>query len=545
MPLVETLPAAPRMGEAARRPSGFKGRLVNLVCSPATFWVALVALCVARAYVGLYGVRTFAPDGFIVLDGAWRMLHGQRPHVDFNSMVGAVAYLPTLLGLLLSHETANGFGYGQALVAFALGAWAYALGNGLSAPARACFALCTAIVAVSPAAVGPTPLDIGPGMTYNRLGYALLSLMLLDTLQDRGASQEFRGLSSGVVLGLLAFLKITMLFAGVLVLVGFALLSPRTRRGWLALVGSASVVIFGFLAYLHFRIYMIFKDLAITVGAKHIQLTKIYSYNSIFFEAAVAIALTLGLSAWVAGKGNPATASRIRRAGFLVVALSCLLIFGNFQHSELPLVTFFAIVTLDQTFATTQRTAADPVRTTLLSVGGCFVAVMVLSVMVALLVGIRARLYTVRYARHLATPALDPFVPVALDYFYVDFVNDGLKLLAAHRRPGEHVMSLDFSNAFSFGLHIPPAPGGTTNLQFHGSFDTTHKVPAARLFGASELVMVPVPSLDVDLQRSIEEIYGGYLQAHYHLVGSSAEWMLYRRDRPVSQEFRAGLRTAQ
>ena len=60
----------------------------------------------------MYGVRYYTWDGFLVLDGAWRMLNGQRPHVDFNSIIGPAAYLPTVVGLVLASNTAAGFGYG-------------------------------------------------------------------------------------------------------------------------------------------------------------------------------------------------------------------------------------------------------------------------------------------------------------------------------------------------------------------------------------------------------------------------------------------------
>ena len=63
-------------------------------------------------------MRCYSHDAFMVLDGAWRMLNGQRPHLDFNSMIGPAAYLPTVVGFRLASNTSAGFGYGQALVGF-------------------------------------------------------------------------------------------------------------------------------------------------------------------------------------------------------------------------------------------------------------------------------------------------------------------------------------------------------------------------------------------------------------------------------------------
>jgi hypothetical protein len=85
------------------------------------FWFLLLAMVACRGLVAMYGMRFYPQDGFLVLDGAWRMLNGQRPHVDFNSIIGPAAYLPTLVGFRLASNTAAGFGYGQALVALVLG----------------------------------------------------------------------------------------------------------------------------------------------------------------------------------------------------------------------------------------------------------------------------------------------------------------------------------------------------------------------------------------------------------------------------------------
>src|SRR5260370_40743680 len=74
----------------------------------------ITALCLLRAYTGLSGIQVYSHDAFGTLDGAWRVLHGQKPHADFYSPLGPVIYLLTAFGLLLSHGGAEGFGYSQA-----------------------------------------------------------------------------------------------------------------------------------------------------------------------------------------------------------------------------------------------------------------------------------------------------------------------------------------------------------------------------------------------------------------------------------------------
>jgi hypothetical protein len=121
---------------------------------------------------------------------------------------------------------------------------------------------------------------------------------------------------------------------------------------------------------------------------------------------------------------------------------------------------------------------------------------------------------------------------------YVDLVNDGLRLVNQHRRSGDTIMSLDFSNPFSYALGMAPAPGGATTLHYRGNFsDHSHPAPEF-LLGRASLVIVPVVPTDKGLVKSVPRIYGPYLAAHFGLVGQSAGWRLYRRN-PDQGEYRA------
>src|ERR1051326_7009811 len=117
---------------------------------------------------------------------------------------------------------------------------------------------------------------------------------------------------------------------------------------------------------------------------------------------------------------------------------------------------------------------------------------------------------------------------------YVEFVNDGLSLINRHRRSNETVMALDFSNPFSYALGLKPAPGGATTLHYRGNFSETHHPAPDRLFGQANLVVVPLVPSEKELELSIARIYGPYLAAHYHLIGTSDKWRLYRRDQDSS-----------
>src|SRR4051812_16471017 len=86
------------------------GMAVLLVCL-----VAALLCCAARAYVGLYGMVLYTHDTFAFLDGAWRLMNGQLPHINFYTGLGPVMYLQTAAGLALAHGRAEGFGYAQGM----------------------------------------------------------------------------------------------------------------------------------------------------------------------------------------------------------------------------------------------------------------------------------------------------------------------------------------------------------------------------------------------------------------------------------------------
>jgi hypothetical protein len=137
--------------------------------------------------------------------------------------------------------------------------------------------------------------------------------------------------------------------------------------------------------------------------------------------------------------------------------------------------------------------------------------------------------HSVRAAPHFQAQTLRQFVPVKDDVRYTYIINDGFSLLKLYRKPGERVMALDFANPFSYGLGIPPAPGGSTNLQFDGTFNAKHKVSPEKLFGAADLVMLPKIFSEGSLQFTVPTIYGPFLYSHFQLVAESSDWKLYRR----------------
>jgi hypothetical protein len=58
----------------------------------AVFLCGLFLICGASVFIGTPWFYRYTHDVFVFLDGGWRILHTQRPHVDFFSGVGPVTY---------------------------------------------------------------------------------------------------------------------------------------------------------------------------------------------------------------------------------------------------------------------------------------------------------------------------------------------------------------------------------------------------------------------------------------------------------------------
>ena len=66
------------------------------------FVLPAATLLLATVYIGAVRTHVYGHDIVHLLDGGWRILNGQRPHVDFLCPAGPVTYLAMAAGLTMS-----------------------------------------------------------------------------------------------------------------------------------------------------------------------------------------------------------------------------------------------------------------------------------------------------------------------------------------------------------------------------------------------------------------------------------------------------------
>ncbi len=141
--------------------------------------VFLYVACVAAFGTG--PINQCGNDALLLLDGAWRIVNGQIPHRDFYIALGPLQYMIAAGGIWLTGFTPKGLSVGIAIVGLLVGIWGWRISR-VRMP-RVPALLVTAwlvLTATCPAFLDSTPNTVSCAMIYNRLGYALLAIVLVE-----------------------------------------------------------------------------------------------------------------------------------------------------------------------------------------------------------------------------------------------------------------------------------------------------------------------------------------------------------------------------
>ena len=501
---------------------------------PAGRWLlalsVLVVLSIAglRAWVGLDGVRAYPHDAFVLLDGALRLRAGQVPHQDFYSGLGPLAYLPTVAGIALASGGAQGLAYGQALAGGLIGLWGLALSAQRLRPWLALLVAVTlTLMTVAPLVHGKPALRTTPGMTYNRLAYGLIALVLIESLGraagGRTRAQALGGASTGFILGSLTFLKISSFGIAALLVAALLVCRPQTRARWSGLVLGWTVASTGWIVALDGHLCAMYSDLLLCSKTKQ--------FHPVLGSATLRDAwLTLGLTvaaALVAARRGWRSSARVMLAGLAVAAASAMLLVANFQAGRWPLAAIFGWLVVEDLGVLT-RTRAAWLQVGAMALALLLGAGLVREDLLALVAPLQRRAQV-----HDSSPASFDAAVLAgfrtADAPYVALVNDGLSLLRTHLRPGDTVATLEFSNPFPFALGLAPARGGATWLQFGNNLTDRLGPGPERILAGATLAMLPKDSPESSLDLRVPHAFAPYVAQHFALVAESQSWKLFRR----------------
>lgn len=511
------------------------------------FVIGLACLCALRVAARGLPIMFAGHDMMGRLDGAWRVLNGQRPSLDFYLELGPVVLLIDALGLWLARGAAHGLAYAAALTGFAAGGWMFALARNRLTPGGAMLAgWCCALLVLAPIPLGYSFRTLTEAMIYNRYGYGLLAIILMELLVPlcRGSESRAEGFSSGIALGMCLFLKPTYFLAGAGFLAATCVLRHGAARRVLYAEAGFALVVGAMAVYLRGDLGAYYQDLR-TLAAARMGQAPAQRFLDAAAQAVIPgiLLLTLaalgtraldGVPAW---RAFPGWRWRWTICAVMVAVVGILLVATNFQPAGFPLGFLLAIVMTDAIWADRQVSGVGN--------GRRLIAVFVIAGLLGLpLAGKDAAglaydffksyrpdrpgtvLFTSDSLRTLRM--LGPSSPWDGEE-YAGAVNDGMELLRRSSSAKESVFSLDFSNAFSFGLRRPPARGGSTCLYYRANFNEVVGPAPERIIGDVDLVMVPKDIWDPSTFGGALRVYGPYLDTHYRRVAESRCWVLHRR----------------
>ena len=266
--------------------------------------------------------------------------------------------LISALGLTISGHSVNGIGYGNAVVALVVGSWCFFLGRDrMAATPGVLLSFFLAVLVAAPYPVGTSTFLSSHAMAYNRYGYALLGLLLLESLEvargiNRQRDEWIGGISTGAALSLTLFLKASYFLVGAVVIAVVSLLLWRLARQ--RILG----IVLGFfdgslclLAYLRFDVAAMLGELRMAAGARAGALNpKILLLNTLDQHRSLAHrrAFRFRRCAGVRRSCPPLARVEVAPHRRILFAADCGLISTNAQTDGFPLCAVFALLVANE-----------------------------------------------------------------------------------------------------------------------------------------------------------------------------------------------------
>lgn len=517
--------------------------------------ISLLAICAATFALGVPRLRWGSNDVFICLDGAWRILNGQRPVLDFYAAKGPAWLMLNAAALALAGNDARALCYGSTIVAVLISAWAFFVLRRRMEPAP-CFVACISIVllAVSPFPLGEYPTFTSFAMTFNRYGFALASLVLLECFLPSSKEDSFRkqfggGFSSGLACAVMFFVKISYGMVGLVLAGASVVLRPRERVRWLGLITGFAIFVLPMLAYLRFGVAAIVREYGFLAAARGSTVTPRLILHRVWqdrFEFMPVLLLTLLVALFVAqGAGRRIT---LAAAGLMAAVGGTLLIMTNSQHGDLPLMAAAALLLVNEVTYAWMRPKTDMggpsvlAALTVLSFGllaaGIPLSMNAAGFGYALADKVRHRDASYHFqAPHLQALEFVEYHAYWARYsngeLFVRYTEEGMDLVKAHSGANESVRSMMNSNPFSYALLRPPPPGGAVDINF-ATVSEKSMPPLKFILGDVDLILIPkLPTAEQD--ETIELVLSTYrdtLESQYLIEAESPHWTLLRKRVP-------------
>jgi hypothetical protein len=518
-------------------------------------FVGLLVICGITALIGIAPTLIYGQDAFLFLENGWRVAWGLRPQIDFYSGWGPVMFLAEALGLKLTHNSVNAVGVANAACGMVAGVWVYWIGrNRLGSAARLLAALYAALLICAPYPLGTRPWRSAHAMIYNRYGYALLLLILIERfgrerLAETSSRDRLAAFSTGVALAFSMFLKVSFFLAAApLVVLSFFLGGNHLpKRGKVAgLTAGFAAAALVFLAYLSFDVPSILSSWRSAAGARSIRVLQLSPAEILLSHRFDLVLLIAGICAAWWGRSAVPWRSKFTLPAIAVVMFAAdmpLSLTTTAQFYALPLLAIFGLLLADRLAEARVLSATSGNRSrqalALAFCGLLFLyhfgseaagtAVAAVRKINPTLWATPARFADAHLAPYLLYELGDAYLGSGNGSVYVNQIDDGIRLLRNHCRPSDRIQTIEMQNPFPFALGWRPPRGGIASTGFDYTVSAKFRPSFDAYFGDATAVMVPKhPATPPDIIGGFNAIYLPALHERYRLAAESPQWWLYK-----------------
>nr|WP_305907131.1 hypothetical protein [Methylomarinum sp. Ch1-1]MDP4519857.1 hypothetical protein [Methylomarinum sp. Ch1-1] len=350
-------------------------------------------------------------------------------------------------------------------------------------------------------------------MVYNRYGYTLLALILIDIYCFKENKENYKdllivGASSGIAIAIALFLKASY-FGAAIILTLFSLLSKNISRPYLlGIIASFTITTIFLLYFIQYDIIAILNDLKIAAGARsnsvfiNIILIKIlYNLPVIFFI------ILLGIKSHHAEPNKSYSLSfNIIYFCLVILFVDILIISSNQQYLTLPLSIIFSLLlynninTLPPPNKNKSPSYFSTIKLHLITPEIIFFLIFFGFDISGLSYGALQKskdpetFSTKRFSESRISSLIlfdNNTEPKTNGSLYTEYINDGIDLIKKNSKPNEKVLAMEMFNPFSYALGRQPAKGGIAAAAFNYTISDKYHPSENKFFGTSDILMVP------------------------------------------------------
>jgi hypothetical protein len=505
-------------------------------------------------------------DVFIQLDGGWRLINGAVPHADFYNPSGVLNYFLVSLGMRLGYISLEAMDVGAAIFIAASSLWALWIAFTRLPPLEALiFVVFIATLGAATRPLGYDPAVTTYALNYNREGWTLLSLLLLQAFARRATDRRSADIldlfSLGALLCALLYCKVTFFLFGLSAILLALLVQKRWRPLSPALVAGFAALVAFYWSATHIDLVEYLADLRMASAAQSFdeRFARLFDdAKTKVLEAGVLDAAWVVLVAWPAWRAQKFTAETARAT--VILCLICLMTFltaaaNTGERGQLPALFVAGLLLLES-----RRWAAPVDATRTLSYRAAGAAMLVVLYGGVFVQDIASIAHTAKWRayRDRDAPASQRIDAVPLADFVIPEdsswpthlwlakdtpgkLNDGLAALRRHVDADTRLFVFAEADPFTFALGLKPARGVPLWWDRHFSYDDEIHPSVETAFAEANMVVIPIVRdtsegcchyIVSDLQR----FYGDYLAERFEELERTEDWIILGRRRDGSTE---------